>query len=221
MDAEVGGQLGVEGGGEDVVLADEDGRAFALGEGLDCGAGAGDPRGADEDHLDGLVAERGLSLEDGGVDLASVGVALDGNVEGGERRLCRVENFRGEEDDSGAGAEGGFGADEGVEGGEEAVALEVLEEGGGFAAGKDDAVEVFEFGWIADEDGSCAGSSEGFGVGFEGALQGENADFLWLRDGVPPPVFWCKIFKTGKLGSDLRIHNEMLLVRVRESQYSV
>ena len=46
----------------------------------------------------------------------------------------------GEEDAAGAGAEGGFGLDEGVEGVVEAGSLEVLEEGGGLTAGDDEAV---------------------------------------------------------------------------------
>ncbi len=48
-----------------------------------------------------------------------------------------------EEDGAGAGAEGWRGFDEGLEGVEEAAALEEFEEGGGFAAGDDEAVESF------------------------------------------------------------------------------
>ena len=114
--------------------------------------------------------------EDGGVDLAAVGVAFDGDVEGGEGGLCGVFDVVGEEDGSGAGAEGGGGLDEGLEDVEEAVAVEELEHGGGLAAGHDEAVEVGEFGWSADEPGGGAEGGEGFGVGFVRALQGEDAD---------------------------------------------
>ena len=120
------------------------GRAVAGGEGFDVGAGAGDAGGADEDHLERAAGEGGFGGEDGGVVLAAVGVALDGDVEDAEGGLRRVGDFFGEEDAAGAGAEGGFGVDEGVEGVEEAGALEVLEEGGGLAAGDDEAVEVVE-----------------------------------------------------------------------------
>ena len=124
VDAGVGGELGVEGGGEDVAGADEGGEAVAGGEGLDRGAGAGDARGADEDHLQRRAGERGGRGEDGGVDLAAVGVALDGDVERGERALRGGFDARGQQDGPGAGAEGGRGADVGLEELEEAVAVE-------------------------------------------------------------------------------------------------
>ena len=68
----------------------------------------------------------------------------------------RVAHFFGEEDAAGAGAEGGLGVDESVEGIIEAGALEVLEEGGGLATGDDEAVEVGEVFGSADEAGGCA-----------------------------------------------------------------
>ena len=62
VNARVGGEFRVEGGGEEVALADEDGGGSefvvyggAGGESLDGGAGAGDARGADEDHLEGAA----------------------------------------------------------------------------------------------------------------------------------------------------------------------
>ena len=81
-----------------------------------------------------------------------------------------------EEDCAGAGAEGWRGGDEGFKGGEEAVTLEEFEEGGGFAAGDDEAVQIGKFGWSADELRGYAESGEGFGVGFECSLQGKDAD---------------------------------------------
>ena len=57
VNAGVGGELGVECGGEDVAGADEGGEAVAGGEGFDRGAGAGDARGADEDHLQRRAGE--------------------------------------------------------------------------------------------------------------------------------------------------------------------
>ena len=67
--------------------------------------------------------------------MAAVGVALDAGVEDAEGGLGRVGDLAGEQDTAGAGAEGGFGVDEGVEEVVEAGAFEVFEEGGGFAAG--------------------------------------------------------------------------------------
>ena len=62
-----------------------------------------------------------------------------------------------------------------LEGVEEAAALEEFEEGGGFAAGDDEAVEAIEFGRSADEFSVDAKGGECFGVGFECALEGKDA----------------------------------------------
>jgi len=166
----------VECGGEDVAGADEGGEAVAGGEGFDGGAGAGDARSADEDHLQRRAGERSGRGEDGGVDLAAVGVALDGDVERGERALGGGFDARGEQDGTGAGAEGGRGADVGLQQFEEAVAVEEAEHGGGFAAGHDEAVQGVEFGGDADETRGCAEGGEGADVGVVCALQGEDAD---------------------------------------------
>ena len=105
--------------------------------------------------------------------------------------------FFGEEDGAGAGAEGWGGLDEGLEGVEEAAALEEFEEGGGFAAGDDEAVEVGEFGRSADELRVDAEGGECFGVGFECALQGEDADgegfgLGFSPGGVPLLVYFAQ-----------------------------
>jgi hypothetical protein len=162
VDARVGRKLGVEGGGEQVALADEYGSVIASGENFDAGAHARDARGADEDHLDGTAGQGSRPGQDGGVDLASVGVAFHRDVERGQRRLRRVQDVFGEQDDAGAGSEGGRPADEGIEDLEEAVALQVLEEGGGFAAGDDEPVDgalafvAEQLVRPADEDGDGA-----------------------------------------------------------------
>src|SRR6266851_4080129 len=161
VDPEVVAQLGMEGCGEEGALADEDRVAIPGGEGFDLGSGPGDAGGADEDHLEWAALEFGRGGEDGGVDLPAVGVALDGDVEGGEGFLRGAFDVFGEEDCSGAGAEGWGGADEGFEGVEEVVALEELEHGGGLAAGHDEAVDFWWAGEVfrgADEFG---GGSEG------------------------------------------------------------
>ena len=149
------------------------------------GAEVGEARGADVDGFEGAAGE-GCGFEaDGGVVLAAVGVAFYGGVEDGEAALGRVEDLAGEEDGAGAGAEGGLGADEVLEEVVEAGAFEVLEEGGGFAAGEDEAVDepfvfrVDEFGGVADEGGAGAEFGEAGGVDLEGALEGEDADAGW------------------------------------------
>jgi hypothetical protein len=84
-----------------------------------------------------------------------------------------------EQNCAGAGAEGWGGFDEGLQGVEEAVAFEEFEEGGGLAAGDDQAVDICEFGWSADEFGCDTEGSERFSVGFKGALQGKDTDGKW------------------------------------------
>ena len=90
--------------------------------------------------------------------------------------LRRVGNVPSEHDSSGAGAEGGLVLHEGVQGIEEAGALEVLEEGGGFAAG--DAKEAVE---ICEDSGlrtrtAVAASWRSMAAWVVGALQGEDTD---------------------------------------------
>ena len=151
--AQVGAEFGMEGGGQEMAFADEDREAVAAGEGFDVGSCVRDARGADEDHLEWAAWEFCWLGEDGGVDLAAVSVALDGDVEGGERFLRGVFYIFCEEDRSGAGAEGWSGCDEGLEGVEEASTLEEFKERGGFAAGDDEAVEICKLSWCADESG--------------------------------------------------------------------
>jgi hypothetical protein len=182
VNAEVVTKFRMEGGGEEMALTDQDGEVVAGGEGLDLGPGAGDARGADEDHLEGGAGEFGGGGEDGGVDLAAVGVAFNGDVEGGEGDLRGILYVVREQDCARAGAEGGEGADQGSEGFEEAVALQEFEHGGGLAAGDDEAVYAGgSFGGeelvrCADEAGGHIEGSEGFGVGFVGSLEGQDAN---------------------------------------------
>src|SRR5260370_526502 len=157
----------MEGCGEKIALANEDGEAVAGGEGFDRRAGADDARGADEDHLEWAAFEFGGGGEDGGVDLAAVGVPLDGDVECSEGFLGGAFAVSGEEDRAGGGAEGGGGVDEGLEGVEEVVALEELEHGGGLAAGHDEAVDFWWAGEViggADELGGGSESLQGLDV---------------------------------------------------------
>jgi hypothetical protein len=178
-----------------MTFADEDGGAVAGGQGFDVGAGAGDAGRADEDHLQGAAFDFCRGGEDGGFKLASVGVAFDGDVEGGEGGLGGVLDFFGEKNGSGAGAEGRRVLDEEGEGVEEVIALEEFEHGGGLASGDDEAVDpvfrVFQFGGGADESGGCAKGGEGLGVSLVSSLEGQDADGDWSVDvpvdaGIPP-----------------------------------
>ena len=81
-----------------MALANEYGRSLALGESFYCGADGADAGSADEDHLERAAGQAGGGGEDGGIVLAPVGVALDGDVEGGEGVLVGVFDVGGQQD---------------------------------------------------------------------------------------------------------------------------
>lgn len=184
MDAAVLGELGVEGGCEDAAGPNEHRIVVTAGKDLDARPEARDSRRADEDHLHGAAGKNSGGVEDDGVVLAAVGVALDCDVEHAEAALGRVCHFFGQENAASAGAEDGFQADEVIEGVVEAGALEMLEEGGGLAAGQDEAVKRGELLRLADK--MCGGAELGqaLRVNVKSALQGEDADLYTVLGGV-------------------------------------
>lgn len=84
VDPQVVRELRMKGGGKEMTLADEDGVAPAAGENFYLGPDLGDFWGSDENHLQGGAREGGFGVQDGGVQLAAVGVALYGDVQGGK-----------------------------------------------------------------------------------------------------------------------------------------
>jgi len=143
---------------------------------------------ADENHFEGRVAQGGVvriaggdmseepAFPDGAVDLASVGVAADADVERAEAGLRGILDFFGEQDGARAGSEGGLGVNELLELFESGVA-EKLEESAGLAAGDDEAVDLVELLGLLDEHNFRAEFFETAAVSVEVALQGENTDF--------------------------------------------
>ena len=174
MDAGVFREFGVEGGGHGFSLLNGYG-IFAFG-GQDSYAFSDvfDSGRADEDHFDGRGAEE--TLADGAVDLASVGVTTDANVEGAQAFLVRILDFGGEEDGSRTGAKSGLGVDEVFQFSESFFA-EQFEERAGFAAGDDEAVDGVELLGLFDEDDLGAEFFKTAAVGVEIALQGQDSDF--------------------------------------------
>jgi len=79
MDAGVFAEFRMESCGHYFSLADGDRIVAFGGDDFDSGADAFDLGGADEDHLDRLIAQSALA--DRTVDLAAVGVAADADVE--------------------------------------------------------------------------------------------------------------------------------------------
>src|ERR1017187_4906674 len=65
-----------------------------------------DARCANEHHLQKIAAQSAGGLDDGGIDLAAIGVAADRNVNRIEAGLMRVLDFLGQHDRAGAGPEG-------------------------------------------------------------------------------------------------------------------
>src|SRR5664280_731653 len=89
----------------DTSLPHQHGISAALRQDLDALANSFNPRRANEDHLKRLAAERGGGFDDGGIDLAAVGVAADRNVNCIEAWLMRVLDLFGQHDRPGASAE--------------------------------------------------------------------------------------------------------------------
>ena len=176
MDAGVVGEFGVEGGGHGSSLPNSDGSLIAAFGGQDFNAFSDmlDFGSADENHLQWGIAEE--TLADGAVDLASIGVAADANIEGAEASLLRILYFCGEENCAGAGAKGGLGVNEFFQLFESAVAQE-LQERARLAAGDHEAVNGVEFLGFSDEHNFGAQLLEPAAMGVEITLQGQDTDF--------------------------------------------
>ena len=174
MDAGIVGEFGVEGGGHDSSLPDGDRVGAFGGDDFYAFADVLDFGGADEDHFQWCGAQEAFA--DGTVDLAAVGVAANADVECAEAFLFGILHFGGEEDCSGAGAEGGLGVDELFEFFESGRAEE-LQECSGFAAGDDEAVDGVELLGLFYEDNFSAELFEPAAVGIEIALQGQDSYF--------------------------------------------
>ena len=128
-----------------------------------------------------IRAEFGGSFLDGAVDLAAVCVALDGGVQDAEAGLRRMKHFGCEKNATGTGTKGRCGGGEGAQGLEEAVAFEELEEGGGFAARDDEAVESFELLRFANKHRLRTDVLKSAGVCVVIALDGKHANaWPWL-----------------------------------------
>jgi len=96
----------MKGCGHGLALAD-DHRIVALGgQNFHTFANALDLWRPDENHFDGGIAKQALS--DGAVDLASVGVAANADVDCAQAQLSRIFDFLGEENCAGTGSERGL-----------------------------------------------------------------------------------------------------------------
>src|SRR6202043_2569848 len=106
------------------------------------------------------------AFADGAVDLASVGVAADSDVERAEAFLRGILHFGCEQDRAGTGAESWFGVDELLQLFESGVA-EKFEERAGLATWDDESIDSVELLGLLDEDYFCAKLYEAAAVGVE------------------------------------------------------
>ncbi len=176
-------QLRMEGCGHYVSLAHGNGIAAFRGDHLDARSHTLDFRGADEDHFSGRAGK--YSLPDRAVDLASVGVAADGDIESAQSRLGWILDLAGQQDCPGAGSERGLDADKLVQFLESKLA-EKLEEGAGLASGNDQAVDLFKLFRLFDEYNFGAQLFQPSAVRIEIALQGQNTDLHMRAAGARP-----------------------------------
>src|SRR5579872_541557 len=112
MHTRVIGKLGVKSSSQHMFLAHEYGVSVAASEHFDILAEFEKAGCADEDHLQRSAWQLGVGGFDGAFELASVGVAADGNIEYAQTFLRGIFDLLREKDRSGTGAEGGLGGNE-------------------------------------------------------------------------------------------------------------
>jgi hypothetical protein len=182
VDASVVGEFRVEGRGHGNSLLDYD-RIFIFAfdrEDFDLGANALDFGGADKDHFErgafpAATCGEELAFADRAIDLASVGVAADGDVKCAQTGLFRVFDFSGKQNGSSAGAKSRLGMDELFQLFKSAFP-EKLEERAGFSAGYDETVDLVELSGLFYQHDLCAEFFEAAAMSVEVTLQGKDAD---------------------------------------------
>src|SRR5664279_1930461 len=124
--------------------------AAALGQNFYAIADPFNTRRADENHLHRIDAELGDGFKNRRIDLTTVTVALDGNVNRVEPFLFGVRDLFREQDRAGARAEGRFSVDELVEFGEK-VLTQQFQKCARLAAGDNKAINLVELLGLAHE----------------------------------------------------------------------
>ena len=174
MDAGIVGEFGVKRGGHGFSLADGDRIGAFGGEDFYAFSDVFDFRGAYEDHFQRGNSEQALA--DRAVDLASVGVAPDADVEGAESFLLRVLYLGGEQDCSGTGSERGLDPNELLELFESFFA-EKFQEGAGFSTWNDQSIDLVELLWLFDQYDFSAEFLETAAVGVKVSLKCQDSNF--------------------------------------------
>ena len=187
MKTQVIGQLGMEGGGEDVPLPHGNGEPVDPGEYLHAGADLFNERRSDEHGFEGRLirwiavrcGERAqLQRSREAVDLPPEGVPAHGSVQEADARLSgMIEDVRAEQDKPRTRAEYGHPApDQLAHTVHHAPFDKELAHDRAFAAGKHEAGETFEVFPRADFHGFGSAETERADVFSEGPLNGQHAD---------------------------------------------
>src|SRR5579875_3529518 len=166
----------MKGRGQDIVFADENGEAVAVCKHFDSRSSLYNARRAYIDHLQWAAGDFGFSYLNAAVNLPSISVALYSGIENGQALLRWIANFFGKQNASGACAEGGLLAHEGLQRIKEAIAGQKFQERRRFAAGDYKTVNVGQLFRFANKDGFCSGLAQGLGVSSVVALDGKNSD---------------------------------------------
>ena len=173
MYAGIAAQLWMKRYGHGVSLADHHRIAAFGSQNFYTATHAGDLRRPNEHHLDGRTAKKTCANRT--INLASVGVAPDADVERAKSGLLRVFYLVREQDSAGTGTERRLHAHEFFQLFEPGFA-EKFKEGAGFATWYDQPVDFLELLGFLNEHDCGAELFEPPAVSIEVPLQGEDAD---------------------------------------------
>jgi hypothetical protein len=181
VDTGVVGEFGVEGGGHGSALPDDHGVGAFGGEDFDAFSDVRNSGSTDEDHFQRRLGELAVEIAkkfpfpDRAVELPSIRIATDADVEGAETGLRRILHFFGQQDCPGARTESGLEPDEMFELFESSLA-EKLEEGAGFSSRNHQAVDGLELFGLPNQHNFGAQLLEPEAVGVKIALQSKDSD---------------------------------------------
>ena len=130
--------------------------------------------GSADEHGFQVASLRHGDVCDAAIDLAPVGVALDGDVHQTEACLRGMRDFARQQNRAGATSVNRLLPGEALERFGEPFLIEQLQHGSAFAAGDDQAVALLQVGSGAHFDGVAAGAVDRFAMRFEVALEGQN-----------------------------------------------
>src|ERR1022692_4970844 len=143
---------------------------------FDAFANSFDSRRANEHHLQRLAAERGGGFDNCGIDLASVAVAANRDIEGVQAGLMGILDLLRQQYGPGTGTEGRLAVHKIVQL-LKALLAQQLQKGTGLASWNNQAVDLIELLRLADKYNLRAQFFQAAAMRIEIALQCENTDF--------------------------------------------